>query len=88
MKIKTGFVLHSVGNEHVVVAVEERTHSFHGMIRLNSTGAFLWQKMQEETTENDLVRAIISEYNINDDIALEAVKSFVKQLSDADVIDK
>ncbi len=86
MKIKHGFVLHSVGNEHVVVAVEERTHEFHGMIRLNATGAFLWKLMQEQTTSQALVAALIEEYGISDDTAKEAVEKFTKQLSDAGVI--
>ena len=42
MKIKKGFVVRKVGNEHVVVPVGELSKTFHGMINLNETGAFLW----------------------------------------------
>ena len=42
MKIKQGFVVRKVGDSHVVVPVGELSKTFHGMINLNETGAFLW----------------------------------------------
>ena len=48
MKIKEGFVLHSVGDENVVVAIGKMTKKFRGMIRLNSTGAFIFRQLEKE----------------------------------------
>ncbi len=87
MKIKSGFVCHSIGNEHVVVAIEERTTEFCGMIRLNATGAFLWEQLQKESTEEALINALMTEYGITAELAKEAVISFVKTLSDAGVME-
>lgn len=87
MKIKSGFVLHSIGDEYVVVAVEERTTEFRGIIRLNTTGAFLWKLMQKECTEQSLIDALTGEYGITEVLAEKAVRSFIKQISDADVIE-
>ena len=42
IKIKEGFLLRKVAGDHVVVPVGEAGKVFHGMIRLNDTGAFLW----------------------------------------------
>ena len=63
MKIKKGFVIRKVGGECVVVPVGEMSKDFHGMIRLNETGAFLWNLMAEKNcSEDDLVDAILAEY--------------------------
>ncbi len=86
MKLKSGFVLHSMGQEHVVVAVEERTKEFCGMIRLNGTGAFLWKQLQQECTFADLAAALVQEYGISQEVAEDAVASFLRQLSGADVV--
>ena len=43
IKIKEGFLLRKVAGDHVVVPVGEAGKVFHGMIRLNDTGAFLWE---------------------------------------------
>ncbi len=88
MKIKSGFVLHSMGSEHVVVAVEERTREFRGMIRLNETGAFLWEKMQAGCTEASLEAALAEKYGITQDLAHQAVTSFLGQIAGADVIEQ
>ncbi len=88
MKIKSGFVLHSMGNEHVVVAVEERSKEFRGMIRLNATGAFLWEKLQTECSAHSLAEALMAKYEIAEELAQKAVASFLEQLSAANVIEE
>lgn len=40
MKIKDGFIMNRVGNQHVVVPVGDASVERHCMVRLNDTGAF------------------------------------------------
>lgn len=87
MKLKSGFILHTVGEERVVVPVGERTKTFHGMIRLNGTGAFLWENMQEDFTEESLVAALLDRYEVTEDVASETVARFVKTLADGDILE-
>lgn len=47
MKIKSGFVLEQVGGDYLAVAVGELADTFNGMVRLNETGAFLWNLLLE-----------------------------------------
>ncbi len=88
MKIKTNFVLHVIGDEHVAVPVGERTEELHGMIRLNATGAFLWKQMEKDCTEQMLSRALMQEYEISEKTAQDAVAAFLEQLAAANVIEK
>ncbi len=88
MKVKSDFILHSMGSEYVVVAVGERTEEFHGMIRLNESGAFLWECMQNDTTQEMLIGSLIEKYEISEELAREAVTSFVSQLIEADVLER
>ncbi len=62
MKIKKGFILRVVGGESVVVPVGEASKSFHGMINLNETGAFLWKFFTENHTAEEAVAALCAEY--------------------------
>ncbi len=87
MKIKSGFILYSMGKDHVVVAVEERTKEFNGMIRLNATGAFLWNHMQEDFTEESLMKALMAEYGVTEETAKEAVTGFMESFRGADVFE-
>lgn len=81
MKIKKGFVVRVVGGEHVVVAVGELSKSFHGMINLNETGAFLWKFFSEEHTVEEGVDALCSEYEVERERAAEDVQRFADVLT-------
>ena len=87
MKIKEGFVLHSVGDENVVVAIGKMTTKFRGMIRLNDTGAFIFRRLEKETDEKSVVAALIAEYGIDEATATTAATSFISQLEKAGVLD-
>ena len=77
MKIKKGFVIRNVGGESVVVPVGEMAKSFHGMINLNSTGAFLWKFFSEEHTVDEAVALMQKEYDIDEATAKNDVQAFV-----------
>lgn len=81
MKIKKGFVLRAVGGESVVVPVGEMSKAFHGMINLNETGAFLWKFFTEEHTVDEGVAALLSEYEVEEEIARRDVETFVETIT-------
>lgn len=87
MKIKEGFVLHSVGDENVVVAIGKMTTKFRGMIRLNSTGAFIFRQLEKETDEKGVIDALVSEYGIDEATATDAATTFISQLKATGVLD-
>ena len=80
MKIKKGFVLRSVGGEYVVVPVGELSKTFHGMINLNETGAFMWKFFTEDHTMEEGVAAVCGEYEVEKERAEEDVKKFMETL--------
>lgn len=86
MKLKEGFVLHTVGEEYVVVPVGEQTNSFHGMVRLNRSGAYLWARMQGEFTEESLAAALLEQYEVSRERAAETVDAFICSLREGGLI--
>lgn len=81
MKIKKGFILREVGGESVVVPVGELSKTFHGMINLNATGAFLWKFFTEEHSVEEGVEALCAEYEVEKDRALTDVERFADILT-------
>ncbi len=81
MKIKKGFVVRSVGGENVGVPVGETGRQFHGMIKLNETGNFLWQFFNEEHSEDEAVNAMLAEYEVDEATARADVQAFMSTLS-------
>lgn len=81
MKLKNGFLLRQVAGEHVVLPVGPDTAQ-NMVITLNGTGAFLWERLQNETDEDALVAALLDEYDVEEAVARECVVAFLKKLED------
>ena len=81
MKLKEGFVLRSVAGQTVVLPSGDEL-DLNMMITLNDTGAFLWEKLQSETSEDALIAALLAEYEVDEETARKAVAAFVQKLSD------
>ncbi len=88
MKVRDGFVLREVGGQPVVVSVGPASQVFNGMIKLNGTGAFLFEKMQDETTEDALVEALMEKYDVEEELARNDVKNFVDTFRKARIIEE
>ena len=86
MKIKDGFILRTVGTECVVAAVGEQSRNFNGIIRLNGTAKFLWEQLQQETTEEKIVDALLESYDIAREQAEADVHRFVGKLKEAGIL--
>lgn len=88
MKLKSGFVLEQVGGAYLAVAVGDRAEEFKVLIKLNSTGAFLWQRIAErDVTEDDLVAALLETYDVTPELAKRDVAGFIKTVSDGGLLD-
>lgn len=86
MYIKDSFKLMKVGIQNIVVATGEEEESFNGMIRLNSTGVFLWEKLTQDHSENNLVDALMKEYGIDEATAKKGVDNFLASLKKEGVL--
>ena len=88
MKIKEGFILRKVSEAYVVVAIGENAQTFNGMITLNETGAFLWEKLTVGSDDaQSLVALLLDEYDVGKELAQKDVDAFVARLIDAQLID-
>jgi hypothetical protein len=87
MKVKEDFLLREVAGCYVVVPVGKATVDFNGMLNLNETGAFLWERLQQDTTKEELVKALLDTYDITQDIASKDVDAYIKKLEDAGLIE-
>ena len=70
----------------MAVPVGERTRDVHGMIALNETGAFIWQLMEEERTEEEIVGKLLEEYEVDRDTAAGALGRFRAKLAEEGVL--
>ena len=85
MKLKEGFVLRTIAGETVVVpSGDDMDLSI--MITLNETGAFLWKQLEQETTKEQLLEAILGEYEVDAETAERCIDQFVAKLQEQDFL--
>lgn len=88
MKLKDGYLLRNVAGVSIVVPVAERVIEFKGMMTLNETGAFLWEQLQEEKTKEQLLAALLEEFEVEEQMAEQDLQEFLLKLNDVNVLDE
>lgn len=86
MKIVEGFMLHKVMDELLLVPTGAAARAFNGLITLNETGAFLFQCLREETTEEALTQKLLTEFEVSPELAAEDVRQFVDQMRQLNIL--
>ncbi len=88
MNIKKGFVIEKVADSYLACATGALAKDFSGFVKLNSTGAFLWNLLAEgDRSEDDLINALIDAYEVDASVAANDVKAFLKILIDNGIIE-
>ncbi|MDR1003583.1 MAG: PqqD family protein [Prevotellaceae bacterium] len=71
MKIKKEFILHQVGDEHIVIRSGASNVDFSRVISLNDTAAYLWKQVEGlDFTAETLVDLLTEEYEVTPETAL------------------
>lgn len=86
MKLKQGFVLSKAGEDYVAVATGEAGKTFHGLVRNNQTAAFLMEQLKNECSEDDLVQALLDNYEVDEETAKRDVEQFVRIIGEAGML--
>ena len=80
MKIKDGYVLRTIADEHIAIAVGERAVEFSGMIALNETTANIWRFLQEDRKFEETLSHMLSLYDIDEETAGSDLKKLLAYL--------
>lgn len=86
MKIDKEFILREIAGDYILVPVGKTALDFNGLITVNEIGAFLWEKMQGETTVDELTKCVLDEYEVEEATAHADVEEFVQTLLAAGIV--
>ena len=88
MRTKKGFMLRTVAGKNIVVPVGDASRDFNGLITQYETGAFLWKKLSEGCTYDELLASLLSEYDATEEQAKVGIDAFLKIAKDANLIEE
>ncbi len=89
MKLNGKYRLRKVGDTYIVVKLGGGTAvNFSQLITVNDTGAFIFKQLENGTTMDELVAAIMGEYEIDEAGAREAAETYITKLVDLGIAER
>ena len=87
MKLKYNFVTNQVADKIVAVAVGEDLNHFNGFVKMNDVGAFIFDLLKNDITEEAIVAACLKQYpDATEEEARETVSGFIAELKKEDIL--
>lgn len=84
MKLKKEVIITKNNNEYIIVATG---NVFAGMIKVNSTAAYIAECLKKETDESCIVEGLMKKYNVSQEVAIMSVKSVVEKLASVGLVE-
>ena len=80
MKIEKDFILREIAGDYVIVPTGKTALEFNGLITINELGAFIWEKLQQDITGEELTAAILEEDEGPEETARKDTEEFLDKL--------
>ncbi len=81
MKAKSGFVLRKIVGEYLLMPTGDNIGMFKGSVLLNKASAFIWEKLQSPISRDDLLRAVVQEFEVDEATASADLDELLKTLN-------
>ena len=80
MKLRYRFATQKVGSGVVAVAIEEDALKYNEILRMNSTGAFILEQLQNDISYDELTAQILRKYDADKVTVENILKDFLSML--------
>ena len=86
MVIKKELMKRTVAGESFLVPMGKTVYDSNGLFFLTEVGAFLWDILPQAQSEEDLLKAVLAEYDVDTDTAKADIQAFLKKLTDMGIL--
>ncbi|WP_426350930.1 PqqD family protein [Alloiococcus sp. CFN-8] len=86
MRISKDFIMREIAGDRVIVPTGSAVMNFNGLIMVNEVGAFLWEKLQEETNLELLTKNVLEEYEVDENTARNDIEEFISKLQEGGIL--
>lgn len=88
MKKAEDFILREIADEYILVPTGSAAKVFDGIITFNEQAAFLWNKLDECNSIEELTKSLTEEYDVDEETARRDTEVFIEKLLEAGIINK
>lgn len=87
MKIKDGYLLMELAGKYMGIYNGNDPDGLAGTIELNEIGAFIWNHLIDDTNEDELLKSILNEYEVDELTARQDLESILQVLKENKIIE-
>ena len=87
MEIKKKLMKRQIGGETFLVPLGKSVYDTNGLFFLTELGAFIWDRLPQVQSEEEIVNAILDEYDVEQAQAAQDVSDFFGKLRELEIID-
>lgn len=87
MEIKKKLMKRQIAGDTFLVPLGKQVYDSNGLFFLTEVGAFIWDLLPQLQSKEDVVKAILEEYDVEEAVAKADVDSFFEKLKTLEIID-
>lgn len=86
MKIKKELIKREIAGEAFLVPVGKSVYNANGLFALTEVGAFLWDLLPGAQNADDLLTAVLEEYDVDEATAKADIEAFLQKLQQMEIL--
>ena len=86
MIIKKELIKRDIAGDTILVPVGKTVYDSNGLFVLNELGAFIWDLLPKVETEEEIVAAVLEEYEVTAQEAAVDIAEFLDKLREMEII--
>lgn len=80
MQIKKELLKRQIGGDSFLIPMGKTVYDANGMFILTELGAFLWDRLPRAENPEELVQAVLAEYEVDETTARADIDAFLEKL--------
>ena len=80
-------MLREIAGDYILIPVGKTALEMNGMITMDEVGVTIWKGIDEEKTEEEILREILDTYEVDEDTARADLEEFLGKLKDAGLVE-
>lgn len=86
MIIKKELLKRDIGGEYFLVPLGKTTYEANGLFALTEVGGFIWDILPQAENAEDILRAVLAEYDVDEATAKADIDAFLNKLKDMEIL--
>ena len=86
MEIRKKLLKREIAGESFLVPLGKTVYDTNGLFVLSELGAFIWDLLPEAENSEEILREILSEYEVDEVIARKDLEEFLNKLRDMNIL--